>query len=123
MDIFASLKSLRNHRFRRLYAAELVSLLGDAITWVGIALLAFQLAGERAAVVLSIALTLRVVAFVVCSPYAGVLADRIDRKKILIITHLLRMITIGLLTFVQAVYQFTSSFWSSIYSDHFLCRL
>jgi NRE family putative nickel resistance protein-like MFS transporter len=42
---------------------------------------------------------------VVCSPYAGVLADRFDRKKILIITHLLRMITIGLLVFVQTVYQ------------------
>jgi NRE family putative nickel resistance protein-like MFS transporter len=105
MNIFASLRSLENPSFRRLYAAELVSLLGDAITWVGIALLAFQLVGERSAVALSIALTLRVAAFVVCSPYSGVLADRLDRKKILIITHLLRMITIGLLAFVQTVYQ------------------
>jgi len=105
MKLLASFKSLKNPLFRRLYVAELVSLLGDAITWVGIALLAFQMVGDRSAVVLSIALTLRVAAFVVCSSYAGVLADQLDRKKILIITHLLRMVTIGLLAFVQTVYQ------------------
>jgi NRE family putative nickel resistance protein-like MFS transporter len=105
MDIFASLDSLKNPSFRRLYMAEVVSLLGDAITWVGIALLAFQLAGDQSAVVLSVALTLRVAAFVIFSPYAGVLADRLDRKNILIITHLCRMSIIALLPFVQTVTQ------------------
>lgn len=105
MNLFASFRSLNNALFRRLYLAEVVSLLGDAITWVGIALLAFQMAGDRSAVVLAVALTLRVAAFVVCSPYAGVLADRLDRKKILIVTHLCRMAIIGLLPFVQTVLQ------------------
>jgi len=105
MNLFASFESLKNRLFRRLYAAEVISLLGDAITWVGIALLAFELAGDGAAVVLSIALTLRVAAFVVFSPYAGVLADRMDRKNILITTHLCRMACIALLPFVQSVFQ------------------
>jgi NRE family putative nickel resistance protein-like MFS transporter len=56
-------------------------LLGDAFTWVGIALLAFQFGGNHSAAILSTALTLRVTAFMLFGPYAGVLADRIDRKK------------------------------------------
>lgn len=98
-------RSLRNPVFARLYAAQTTSLLGDALTWLGLALLAFDLAGKDSAVVLSIALTLRVTAFVVLSPFAGVLADRRDRKTILVATHLARMFIISLLPFVNAVWQ------------------
>jgi MFS transporter, NRE family, putaive nickel resistance protein len=86
-----SLDSLKNPVFARLYLAQTISLLGDALTWVGLALLAFQLAGKDSALVLSAALTLRVTAFVFLSPLAGVLADRLDRKAILVVTHLVRM--------------------------------
>ena len=76
--------ALRNPAFARLYLAQLVHLLGDALVWVALALLAFELAGERAAAVLGTALTLRVTAFVLLSPFAGVLADRVSRKAILV---------------------------------------
>lgn len=75
---------LRNPAFRRLYLAQLVHLAGDALVWVALALLAFELAGERAAVVLGLALTLRVGAYVVLAPVAGVLADRLPRAAIMI---------------------------------------
>lgn len=55
---------LENRVFARLYFAQTVNLIGDALTWVGIALLAFELAGKNAGVILSGALTLRVTAFV-----------------------------------------------------------
>ena len=97
--------SLRNPVFARLYTAQTTSLLGDALTWVGLALLAFELAGEKSAVVLSSALTLRVTAFVLLSPLAGAIADRFDRKRILITTHIARMLIVGLLPFVTAVWQ------------------
>lgn len=97
--------SLRNPVFARLYTAQTTSLLGDALTWVGLALLAFELAGDKSAVVLSVALTLRVTAFVLLSPLAGALADRFDRKQIMVTTHLVRMIIVGLLPFVTAVWQ------------------
>jgi MFS transporter, NRE family, putaive nickel resistance protein len=100
-----SLDSLKNPVFARLYLAQTISLLGDALTWVGLALLAFQLAGKDSALVLSAALTLRVTAFVFLSPLAGVLADRLDRKLILVVTHLVRMVIVGLLPFVGAVWQ------------------
>lgn len=98
-------RSLRNPIFARLYTAQTTNLLGDALTWLGLALLAFDLAGKDSAVVLSGALTLRVTAFVLLSPFAGVLADRLDRKTILVTTHLTRMGIVSLLPFVNAVWQ------------------
>ncbi len=37
---------LKNRVFARLYFAQTVNLIGDALTWVGLALLAFELAGN-----------------------------------------------------------------------------
>jgi len=39
-------QSLRNPVFARLYTAQTISLFGDALTWLGLALLAFELAGK-----------------------------------------------------------------------------
>lgn len=105
MNTFRLFHSLRNPRFARLYAAQTTSLLGDALTWVGLALLTFELAGKNSSLVLSTALTMRVTAFVLLSPLAGALADRLDRKKIMVITHLARMSIVSLLPFVTQVWQ------------------
>lgn len=75
------------------------------LTWLGLALLAFELAGKDSAVVLSVALTLRVTAFVILSPIAGAIADRLDRKIILVIAHISRMVIVGAMPFVNAVWQ------------------
>lgn len=101
----APFAALRNGRFARLYAAQTVSQIGDAFTWVALALLAFELAGADAAVVLGAALTLRVTAFVLLSPLAGVLADRLERRTILLGAHFGRAIIIGLMTLVTDVWQ------------------
>jgi len=98
-------RSLRNPIFARLYIAQTTSLLGDALTWVGLALLTFELQRQNSAVVLSGALTLRVTAFVLFSPLAGALADRYDRKIILVTTHMIRMLIVSLLPFVTEVWQ------------------
>lgn len=105
MQTLQLFRSLRNPVFARLYTAQTMNLLGDALTWVGLALLAFELAGKNSAVILSVALTLRVTAFVLLSSFAGVLADRLDRKTILVTTHLARMGIVSLLPFVNAVWQ------------------
>lgn len=106
MRAFAAFESLRNRTFAQLYAAQTVSLFGDALTWVGLALLAFDLAGrDGAAAVLGTALTLRVTAFVVLSPLAGALADRLDRKAILVTADLARVVVVALIPFVTAVWQ------------------
>lgn len=97
--------ALRNLVFAKLYLAQTISLLGDAVTWVGLALLSYQFGKERSAIILSSALTLRVIAFIIFSPFAGVLADRVDRKKILYITHFIRMGIVGCMPFINAEWQ------------------
>jgi NRE family putative nickel resistance protein-like MFS transporter len=102
---FVVFQSLKNPIFAQLYAAQTTSLLGDALTWVGLALLAFELAGENAAAILGAALTLRVTAFVLLSPLTGALADRVNRKAIMVTANLARMVIIGLMPFVTEVWQ------------------
>jgi len=97
--------SLKERIFLKLYLSQTISLLGDAFTWVGIALLAFQFVGENSATILATALTLRVTAFFLFGPNAGVLEDRIDRKKIMYITHFVRMGIVGCLPFVTEAWQ------------------
>ena len=113
-------KPLGDKIFRRLYLSQTISLLGDAFTWVGIALLAFQLGGENSAAILSAALTLRVTAFIFFGPYAGVLADRIDRKKIMYITHFVRMAIVACLPFVTTAWQiYVLTFFLNIFNAFF----
>jgi MFS transporter, NRE family, putaive nickel resistance protein len=96
---------LKNSTFARLYIAQAISLLGDALTWLGLALLAVELAGDRAPSILATALTCRIIAFIVCAPVVGIIADKFDRQLILIGTHLVRMVLVGLLPFVQTIWQ------------------
>jgi MFS transporter, NRE family, putaive nickel resistance protein len=103
-----SLQSLKNPVFTRLYLAQAINLVGDSLTWLGLALLAFELAGEKSGTVLAGALTLRVIAFVLLSPIAGAIADRIDRKRVMIATHLARMGIVCLLPFVTQIWQIYS---------------
>lgn len=105
MNRLTLFQSLRNPIFATLYAAQTISLFGDALTWLGLALLAFELAGKDSAVVLSVALTLRVTAFVILSPIAGAIADRLDRKLILVITHVARMVIVVTMPYVSTVWQ------------------
>ena len=105
MKIFAPLRSLKEPLFAKLYLAQTISLLGDAFTWIGVALLAYEFGGNDSAKILATALTLRVTAFIIFGSYAGVLADRFNRKNILIITNLARMIIVFSLVFVSNVWQ------------------
>ena len=91
--------------FAILYFAESISLLGDAFTWVGLALLSYRFGQEKSAFILATALTLRVTAFIIFSPFAGVLADKVSRKTILYTTHFIRMAIVACLPFVNHEWQ------------------
>src|SRR5215207_2735346 len=96
----------RNRDFRLLFGAQLISLLGSGVTTVGLALFAYQLTGGASATaVIGNALTLRILAFLLFSQPAGVIADRASRKKILIAADVLRFGLLALFPFVTTVWQ------------------
>jgi len=73
---------------------------------VGLALFAYQLTGgQSATAVIGNALTLRILAFLLFSPPAGVIADRVSRKKILIAADVVRFGLLALFPFITAVWQ------------------
>ncbi len=98
-------KTLRNSTFARLYFAQIASLFGDAFTWLGLALLTYEISPDNAAAILASALTLRVTAYIIFSPFAGVVSEKLKRKNILLITQLARMAIVCMLPFVNAEWQ------------------
>lgn len=96
----------RNRAFRLLFSAQIISLLGSGVTTVGLALFAYQLTGGASATaVIGNALMLRILAFLLFSQPAGVIADRLSRKKILIAADLLRFGLLALFPFITTVWQ------------------
>jgi MFS transporter, NRE family, putaive nickel resistance protein len=96
----------RNRNFRLLFGAQIISLLGSGVTTVGLALFAYQLTGGASATaVIGNALTLRILAFLLFSQPAGVIADRVSRKRILIAADVFRFALLALFPFITAVWQ------------------
>lgn len=97
---------LKNRNFVLLFSAQIVSLTGSGATTVGLALFAHQLVGgASAAATIGIALMLRILAFLLFSQPAGILADRYDRKRILIGADLVRFGLMALFPLIDQVWQ------------------
>jgi MFS family permease len=79
----------RNPAFARLYAAQLTSFAGDWFATVALLGLALQLTGSAA--VASLVLVLQTGGFAAASPVAGLLADRYDRRTLLVAADLARI--------------------------------
>ncbi len=68
------LEILKDRSYRHLFLAQLVALLGTGLATVALGLLAFDLAGESAAMVLATILTLKMVVYVTIATVAGAFA-------------------------------------------------
>lgn len=99
------LRVLQNTAYRRLFAAQVVALLGTGLLTVALGLLAFDLAGPAAGAVLGTALAIKMVAYVGLAPVASALAERLPRKSVLIGADLVRAAVALMLPFVDAVWQ------------------
>jgi len=85
----ASLSLLRRNRdFRRLYVASLISLGGDWFLLVALFGLVLHFTGSAIAVALVLAV--QDLMYFLLSPLAGVLADRIDRRRLMVMADLAR---------------------------------
>lgn len=96
----------RNRNFKLLFAAQVISLSGSGVTTVGLALFAHQLVGGgSAAAVIGNALMLRILAFLMFSQPAGILADQMNRKFLLILADLSRFGLMALFPWIQSIWQ------------------
>ena len=96
---------LHNTCFRKLFTAQLIALVGTGLSTIALSLLAYDLAGGNAAVVLGTALAFKMVAYVLFAPIVGGLAHRFPRKPFLIAMDLARAGTILAIPFVTQVWQ------------------
>ncbi|MDP8900510.1 MAG: MFS transporter [Actinomycetota bacterium] len=86
---------LKNARFRRLWIGQGLSFVGDAVSMVALVLLVVEVSGNASAV--GGVLVARLLP-TLASPFVGVLADRLDRRAVLVASDLSRaVLVIGLI--------------------------
>ncbi|MFJ6114621.1 MFS transporter [Agrococcus sediminis] len=96
---------LRNPAYAKLFSAQIVALLGTGLLTVALGLLAFDLAGGDAGVVLGIALTIKMLAYVGAGPLLIAATSRVPRKALLIGADVVRAAIALLLPLVGEVWQ------------------
>lgn len=96
---------LRNRTYRHLFAAQVLALLGTGLATVALGLLAFEIAGADAGVVLGTALAIKMVAYVVVAPIVGAFVDRLPRRALLVGLDLVRAVVALVLPLVDQVWQ------------------
>lgn len=94
-----------NRTYARLFAAQVVALLGTGLLTIALGLLAFDIAGADAGQVLGLALTIKMVAYVGLSPLATAVFARFDRRWVLVGADLVRAGAALCLPFIDAAWQ------------------
>ncbi|MER7195123.1 MFS transporter [Streptomyces flaveolus] len=93
--------------YRRLFSAQVIALFGTGLTTVALGLLAYDLAGPHAGMVLGTALTIKMVMYVVIAPLAAAYVDRLPRRTLLVLLDVVRgtvVLALPLVTEVWHVY-------------------
>ena len=96
---------LSDRTYRHLFLAQIVALLGTGLATMALGLLAYDLAGDRAAMVLGTVFTIKMVAYVGIAPIAGAFAERLPRRALLVTLDLVRAAVALALPFVTEVWQ------------------
>ncbi|MGS4947853.1 MFS transporter [Meridianimarinicoccus sp. RP-17] len=99
------LEVLADRTYRHLFAAQVVALLGTGLATVALGLLAYDLAGDDAGLVLGTVFTIKMVAYVGIAPIAGAFANRVNRRAFLVALDLVRAAAALCLPFVTEIWQ------------------
>ena len=96
---------LRHSAYRHLFLAQALSLLGSGLTTVALGLLAYQIAGPDAGLVLGTALAIKMISYVLLGPVGAALSSRFRRGPFLVALDLIRAGFVILLPFVTEIWQ------------------
>ncbi|HEX2031625.1 MAG TPA: dTMP kinase [Actinomycetota bacterium] len=94
---------LRDPAFSRLWRAILVSSLGDWVGFVAVVALVTRLGGGRAEFAVAGVMLARLLPSILFGPFAGVLVDRFDRKKLMVVADVTRGIGYFTLAFMDSL--------------------
>ena len=78
------LAALHNRTYARLFTAQVLALIGTGLLTVALGLLAVEVAGDDAGIVMGTALTIRIISFVTISPVMSALVNRLPRTTVLV---------------------------------------
>ena len=99
------LSILADRTYRHLFLAQVVALLGTGLATVALGLLAYDLEGGDAGLVLGMIFTIKMVAYVGIAPIAGAFVDKLPRRTLLVTLDLVRAGVALALPFVTEVWQ------------------
>ncbi len=91
--------------YRRLFAAQVVALAGTGLATVALALLAYDLAADRAGQVVATALTIKMLAYVGAGPLLTAALARAPRTAVLVGSDAVRALAVACLPFVEQLWQ------------------
>ena len=97
--------ALHNRTYARLFAAQVLALIGTGLLTVALGLLAVDVAGNEAGIVMGTALTIRIAAFVTISPVMSALVNRLPRTTVLVGSDAVRATMALCLPFVTEPWQ------------------
>ncbi|WP_406645724.1 MFS transporter [Aliisedimentitalea scapharcae] len=99
------LSILANRTYRHLFLAQLIAVIGTGLATIALSLLAYDLAGEEAGLVLGLALTIKMVCYVTIAPIAAAFAAQMPRRTWLVTLDLIRAGAALCLPFVTEIWQ------------------
>lgn len=97
--------ALRVPAFRRLFAAQVVSLAGTGLATVALGLLAYDVAGAGAGRVLGTVFAIKMLAYVVIAPVAAAVVARLPRRQVMVGADVVRAAVALGLPFVGSLWQ------------------
>jgi NRE family putative nickel resistance protein-like MFS transporter len=94
---------LTDRDFRRLWGVTIFAALGESIAQIALPLLVYAITGSGT--MLGIVFAISTLPKIVLSPLAGLLADRVDRRRIVLVCDLARVVAVGSLPFMDTAFQ------------------
>ena len=98
---------LQSRTYYQLLFAQIFSLVGTGVCTIALSLLAYEIAGKHAGLVLGIALALKITAYIAMAPLAGRLAQKLPRRTWLASLDVIRaaiVLALPLITHVWQIY-------------------
>ncbi|MEU5402870.1 MFS transporter [Streptomyces sp. NPDC005963] len=90
--------------YRHLFGAQIIALFGTGLTTVALGLLAYDLAGPSAGMVLGTALTVKMVMYVAIAPLVAAYVDRFPRRTFLVLLDVVRAAVVLALPLVTEIW-------------------